>query len=81
MDINNEKAHNNLIYNKNRQTKKIKSFQNDLLFVDKTKNMLYHNKALTKASKGIAGWSSLVARRAHNPKVRRFKSPPRNQKK
>ena len=28
----------------------------------------------------IAGWSSLVARRAHNPEVRRFKSPPRNQK-
>ena len=29
----------------------------------------------------IAGQSSLVARRAHNPEVRRFKSPPRNQQK
>ena len=28
----------------------------------------------------IAGWSSLVARRAHNPKVVRFKSHSRNQK-
>ena len=28
----------------------------------------------------IAGWSSLVARRAHNPKVMRFKSHLRNQK-
>ena len=28
----------------------------------------------------IAGWSSLVARRAHNPKVVWFKSRPRNQK-
>ena len=27
----------------------------------------------------IAGWSSLVARRAHNPEVVRFKSHPRNQ--
>ena len=27
----------------------------------------------------IAGWSSLVARRAHNPKVAWFKSRPRNQ--
>ena len=27
----------------------------------------------------IAGWSSLVARRAHNPKVVRFKSHSRNQ--
>ena len=29
----------------------------------------------------IAEWSSLVARRAHNPKVMRFKSHLRNQKK
>ena len=29
----------------------------------------------------IAGWSSSVARRAHNPKVVRFKSHSRNQKK
>ena len=28
----------------------------------------------------IAGWSSLAARRAHNPKVVRFKSHLRNQK-
>ena len=28
----------------------------------------------------IAGWSSLAARRAHNPKVVRFKSHSRNQK-
>ena len=28
----------------------------------------------------IAEWSSLVARRAHNPKVMRFKSHLRNQK-
>ena len=28
----------------------------------------------------IAGWSSSVARRAHNPEVVRFKSHPRNQK-
>ncbi len=28
----------------------------------------------------IAGWSSLVARQAHNLKVVRFKSHPRNQK-
>ena len=27
----------------------------------------------------IAGWSSQVARRAHNPKVARFESRPRNQ--
>ena len=26
----------------------------------------------------IAGWSSQVARRAHNPKVARFESRPRN---
>ena len=26
----------------------------------------------------IAEWSSLAARRAHNPEVRWFKSPPRN---
>ena len=29
----------------------------------------------------IAGWSSLVARRAHNPEVVRFKSHPRNHRK
>ena len=34
---------------------------------------------LTGKQLNIAGWSSLVARRAHNPKVMWFKSHPRNQ--
>ena len=43
--------------------------------------MVYYSKALEKRCENhIAGWSSLVARRAHNPKVVRFKSHSRNQK-
>ena len=33
---------------------------------------------LERAQHFIAGWSSQVARRAHNPKVARFESRPRN---
>ena len=33
--------------------------------------------APVKAGVDVAGWSSLVARRAHNPEVVRFKSHPR----
>ena len=39
--------------------------------------MLYY---LSKTENLYRGVEQLVARRAHNPEVRRFKSPPRNQK-
>ena len=39
---------------------------------------IYKSECLFR--KYIAGWSSLVARRAHNPKVAWFKSRPRNQR-
>ena len=55
-----------------------------VIIIDKAEIMLYYIKAsferVLSGGANIAGWSSSVARRAHNPKVRRFKSPPRNHK-
>ena len=48
------------------------------LWLDNCGTVCYSNKALRKNN--IAEWSSLVARRAHNPKVVWFKSHLRNQK-
>ena len=48
--------------------------------IDKRHIMCYTTKA-QKESTSYRGVEQLVARRAHNPEVRRFKSPPRNQQK
>ena len=50
-----------------------RNFEKGLAFF---KDMLYNNKVLKRAVFHIAGWSSPVARRAHNPKVGGSNPPP-----
>ena len=46
----------------------------------KSREILSRTGSTPASGTNIAGWSSSVARRAHNPKVVRFKSHSRNQK-
>ena len=45
----------------------------------KSREILSRTGSTPASGTNIAGWSSSVARRAHNPKVVRFKSHSRNQ--